>query len=257
MKIIAIANQKGGVGKTTTAVNLAAGLALAGYRTLLLDLDSQCNSTLTWLPPELITTTLAEVLIAQPRQPLSAAIYETGLAKLELVPAHIRLTMLERMVALDEQYRLKNALLSVADNYDLALLDCPPSLGLTLTAALLAATHVLIPVAAQYYPLEGVIDLAATLAAARQPNPALQVLGYLLTDCDARTKIAGEAQQKLQQLFPGQVLATVIRSNVRLQTAPAYRQSIYEHAPDSHGAADYQALTAEVIAKLQLQRKEC
>lgn len=157
--IISIANQKGGVGKTTTAVNLAAGLAIRGYHTLLIDLDSQCNATMTYLEMEKISHTLANVLVGyQDRQPLSEAIYETHIEGLDIAPAHIRLAMIERQVQIDEQYRLKECLESITD-YDFVLIDCPPSLGVTLTQALLASRYVIVPIAAAYFPVEGVIDL--------------------------------------------------------------------------------------------------
>jgi chromosome partitioning protein len=252
MKTIAIANQKGGVGKTTTACNLAAGLAIRGFKTLIVDLDSQCNTTTTFLEPDAITTTLADVLVGhQQRPPLVEAIYETHINKLDLAPSHIRLAMLERAVQIEEQYRLKDALESL-EGYDFTLIDCPPSLGMTLTQALLATQSVVVPVAAQYYPLEGVIDLKSTVEATKRPNPMLSVLGYVVTNFDTRNRICAEALQKIQEMFGDVVFETVIRTNVKLQTAPAFRKSIYEHAPDSHGSKDYEALTDEMLSRLKM-----
>jgi chromosome partitioning protein len=252
MITVAIANQKGGVGKTTTATNLAAGLAERNFRTLLVDLDSQCNTTMTYLDPQALSDTLPDVLVGTNLKPMDEVIYSTSYPNLDVAPSNIRLAMIDRMVAIEEQYRLRNALNSVAHDYDVVIIDCPPSLGMSLTAALLASTHVIIPVAATYYPVEGVVDLASTINAARQPNPQLQLLGVLLTDFDARTNIAAEAQSKIQQMFPGIVFETVIRSNVKLQTAPSYKQSIYEHAPASQGARDYAAFVDEVVDRLKL-----
>lgn len=252
MKTIAIANQKGGVGKTTTACNLAAGLAIRGYKTLIVDLDSQCNTTTTFLEPDAITTTLADVLVGhQERPPLVEAIYETHIQNLDLAPSHIRLAMLERAVQIEEQYRLQDALKSL-EGYDFTLIDCPPSLGMTLTQALLATQYVVVPVAAQYYPLEGVIDLKTTVEATKRPNPSLVVLGYAVTNFDTRNRICAEALQKIQEMFGDLVFETVIRTNVKLQTAPAFRKSIYEHAPDSHGSKDYDALTEEALGRLKM-----
>jgi chromosome partitioning protein len=251
--VIAVANQKGGVGKTTTGCNLAAGLAIRGHRTLLVDLDSQCNTTMTFLGPELITTTLADVLVGHDkRAPVTDAIYETHIENLDLAPSHIRLAMIERTVQIEEQYRLKDCLDSLP-GYDFAIIDCPPNLGMTLTQALLASSHVLVPIAAQYYPLEGVIDLTQTIQATRRPNPNLHILGYLVTFFDSRNKICGEALAKIQEMFPNEVFETVIRSNVKLQTAPAFRKTIYEHAPLSHGSEDYEALTEEVLERLAVR----
>jgi chromosome partitioning protein len=252
MKTIAIANQKGGVGKTTTAVNLAAGLAIRGYKTLVVDLDSQCNTTFTFLDPSLITTTLAEVLVGHSeRPPLLDAIYETHIENLDIAPSHIRIAMLERTVQIEEQYRLKDSI-ETLPGYDFVVIDCPPSLGMTLTQALIASSHVLVPIAAQYYPLEGVIDLTQTINATKRPNPSLSILGYLITAFDPRNRICGEALNKIQEMFGELVFETVIRTNVKLQTAPARRESIYEHAPSSHGSQDYDALTEEVLSRLRM-----
>lgn len=251
-KTIAIANQKGGVGKTTTAVNLAAGLAIRGYKTLLVDLDSQCNTTYTYLDPSMIRTTLAEVLVGHAdRLPLIDAIYETHIENLDIAPSHIRLAMLERAVQIEEQYRVKDSLESLS-GYDFALIDCPPSLGMTLTQALLASSYVVVPIAAQYYPLEGVVDLTSTIQATKRPNPSLSILGYLVTDFDIRTTVSRDALAKVQEMFGDLVFETVIRSNTKLQTAPAFRKSIYEHAPESHGSKDYDALTEEVLTRLNM-----
>lgn len=253
MKTLAIANQKGGVGKTTTAVNLAAGLAIRGYKTLLVDLDSQRNATQTYFEPEQITVTLADVLVGHDQRiPLDEARYATHILNLDLVPSHIRIATLDQMVTLEEQYRLKAALASLPDPYAFVILDCPHTLGLTLTQALLASHHVIVPIAAEYYPLEGVVDLQETIRFARQPNPHLSVLGYLVTRFHQRKRICGEALAKVQEMFGAEVFETLIRDNVSLQSAPAYRQSIYEHAPKSFGSEDYENLTDEILARLQM-----
>lgn len=252
MKTIAIANQKGGVGKTTTACNLAAGLAIRDYKTLLVDLDSQCNATFTFLDQSIITTTLADVLVGYGERPqLSDALYETHIEGLDIAPSHIRLALLDRSTQIEEHYRLKDSLETLS-GYDFIVIDCPPSLGMTLTQALLASTHAVVPVAAQFYPLEGVVDLTGTIQATKRLNPSLLILGYVMTYFDVRNRICGEALAKMQEMFGEQVFETVIRTNVKLQTAPALRKSIYEHAPESHGSKDYEALTDEVLQRLDM-----
>jgi chromosome partitioning protein len=154
-------------------------------------------------------------------------------------------------VQIEEQYRVKDSLESLS-GYEFALIDCPPSLGMTLTQALLASSHVIVPIAAQYYPLEGVVDLASTIQATKRPNPSLSILGYLMTSFDIRTSVSREALAKVQEMFGDLVFETIIRNNTKLQTAPAYRKSIYEHAPDSHGSKDYDALTEEVLQRLEM-----
>ena len=253
MKIIAIANQKGGVGKTTTACNLAAGLAVKGFRTLLVDLDQQRNATHSFELPE-VETTLAEVLVGSKKdlKDIHDAIYETHIVGLDLVPANIRLALVEKQLTVGEQYRLKDALSKLTE-YDFILIDCPPSLGATLTQALLASHQVLVPIAAEYYPLEGVMDLDETIEETKRANESLKILGYLMTRYDKRNGICKEALDKVKVMYGDLVFEAIISTNVSLQTAPAYKKSIYEHAPESKGSENYLFLTDEVLERLQVE----
>ena len=255
MKIIAIANQKGGVGKTTTAVNLAAGLASKDYKTLLIDLDSQRNATNTLLEPTMITTTLAEVLVGDnKRETLENAIYETPIDNLDMVPAHIRLAKIERFIDLEEQFRLKDSISSLRD-YDIVILDCPPTLGMTLTQALLAAHFVIVPIAGDFYSHEGVIDLNETVKKAQRGNPQLQILGYLMTRFASRMRVAKQSLELMQDSYSGKTFNTIIRELASIKTAPAIRQTVYEFDPSGEGAFDYTAFTEEVIERLEIGKK--
>jgi chromosome partitioning protein len=257
MKTIAIANQKGGVGKTTTAVNLGAGLAIEGYKVLMVDLDSQCNLTRTFLAPEMIQNTLANVLIDNKGEqlPFNAAIYETHIDNLDLAAAHIRLARLEKSGQFDDLFRLKDALASLPAEYDFVMIDCPPSLGIVVTQALLASDHVLIPVAAEYYAFEGTQDLEETVRSVRRSNPNLDILGYIITRFDARTTASADSFKQAQAMFGEKLFETLIRSNTHLIAAPAYRQSIFEYNQASRGSEDYLNLTREFLSRLEMRAK--
>jgi chromosome partitioning protein len=254
MKIIAIANQKGGVGKTATAVNLSAGLASKGYKTLLIDLDSQRNATNTLLLSEQITTTLADVLVGDSdRQSLEDAIYETPIDNLDLVPSHIRLAKIERFIELEEQFRLKDGINSLTD-YDIVILDCPPTLGMTLTQALLASDFVIVPIAGDYYSHEGVIDLNESLQKARRGNTNLKILGYLMTRYDSRMRVAKDSLQLMRDKYKDLAFKAVIRELASIKTAPAMRLTVYEFDPSGDGATDYTAFTEEVVERLEMEK---
>jgi chromosome partitioning protein len=254
MKIIAVANQKGGVGKTATSVNLSAGLASKGYKTLLIDLDSQRNATNTLLPSEQITTTLADVLVGDAdRQPLEDAVYETPIDNLDLVPSHIRLAKIERFIELEEQFRLKDGINTLTE-YDIVILDCPPTLGMTLTQALLASDFVIVPIAGDYYSHEGVIDLNESLQKSRRGNSNLKILGYLMTRYDARMRVAKDSLQLMRDKYKDLAFQTVIRELAAIKTAPAMRLTVYEFDPSGDGASDYSAFTEEVIGRLEMEK---
>jgi chromosome partitioning protein len=257
MKTIAVANQKGGVGKTTTAVNLGAGLAIEGHRVLMIDLDSQCNLTRTFLSPDLIQNTLANVLLDEKgaRLPFAASIYETHIQNLDLAASHIRLARLEKSGQFDDLFRLKDALGLLETEYDFVFIDCPPSLGVIVTQALLASDYALIPVAAEYYAFEGTQDLEETIKSVNRSNPQLTILGYIVTRFDARTTASADSLAQAQSMFGDKLFETLIRSNTHLIAAPAYRQSIYEYAQSSRGSEDYTNLTREFLTRMEMTSK--
>jgi chromosome partitioning protein len=252
MITIAVANQKGGVGKTATSVNLAAGLASKGFKTLLVDLDSQRNATNTLLSPDIVTTTLADVLVGDTeRKVLSDAVYETPIENLDLVPAHIKLAKIERFIEIEEQFRLKDCLGELTD-YEVVILDCPPTLGMTLTQALLAATHVIVPIAGDFYSHEGVIDLNDTMQKAKRGNPQLKILGYLMTKYDSRMRVAKQSLELMREKYQDLAFNSIIRELASIKTAPAMRFTVYEYEPNGDGASDYSAFTEEVADRLKL-----
>jgi chromosome partitioning protein len=249
-RIVALVNQKGGVGKTTTAINLGAYLAEAGYRVLLVDVDPQGNASsgLSVRPSDVPRGTY-ELMIGTAT--LEQATVQTAHHNLHLVPATQALAgaNIELVSAEHREYRLSKALEAARLNYEVILLDAPPSLGLVTINALVAADEVLIPVQSEYYALEGLSQLLSTIELVRTNlKPHLALLGAVITLHDKRTKLAADVVREIRKFFPGRVFQTEIPRNVRLSEAPSYGKSILSYEPWSKGARAYRALTQEVIA---------
>jgi chromosome partitioning protein len=250
--IIAIANQKGGVGKTTTSINLAAALAQKGMRTLLMDLDPQGNATLSYVAPEEVDRSLYEVL-TDPAVGMPDVILASKFDNLWLAPARISLAKVEAMLIgqFDAHFRLKDKLERVRGDFDHIVIDCPPTLGLLTVNALIASTHLLVPIQASYFALEGTDDLLETYEKIKtRPNPDLEFLGVVITIYDKRTILARDIKSQILDVFGEKVFETAISKSVRLEESPAYKESIFTFAPNSKGALEYYRLSEEVIGRV-------
>lgn len=252
--ILAVTNQKGGVGKTTTTVNLAAALAQKGFKTLLVDLDPQANATLSYVDPndgpdgsmyEVLTNETVEIVhVARPADQVE---------NLDVAPARLALAKIEPALAgqLDAHFRLKDKVSRARSSYEYVVIDTPPTLGMLTVNAMVAATHLLVPIQSSYYALEGTDDLLETYEKIRlRANPDLQFLGVVVTIYDKRTVLARDIEKQICEVFGSKVFDTRISKNVRLEEAPAYKQSIFSFAPASKGAEEYYRLSEEVLQRV-------
>jgi chromosome partitioning protein len=248
--VYAVANQKGGVGKTTTAVNVTACVAAAGSQTLLVDLDPQCNATVALggdrdAHPSSYDCLIGDVSVAAAARPAGPDNLWLVAANRDLAGAAVELPRLE-----GSETRLRERLGPVRERFAFTVLDCPPSLGPVSVNALVAADRVIVPVQAEYLALEGLVQFLDTLGMIRRElNPALNVSGLLITMHDERTRLAQDVERELREHFPEMVFETVIPRSVRVAEAPSYGLPVTEHAPASRGADAYQALAKELVGR--------
>ncbi|HSP41002.1 MAG TPA: AAA family ATPase [Gillisia sp.] len=250
-KIIAIANQKGGVGKTTTSVNLAASLGVLEKKVLLIDADPQANAT-SGLGIDVEKVEFGTYQLLEHSVKANEAIMKTSSPNLDIIPSHIDLVAIEiELVDKDErEYMLKQAITHLKDEYDYILIDCAPSLGLLTLNALTAADSVIIPIQCEYFALEGLGKLLNTIKSVQKiHNKNLDIEGLLLTMYDSRLRLSNQVVEEVQKHFNEMVFSTIIQRNVRLSEAPSYGESIINYDAGSKGASNYLSLAHEIIKK--------
>jgi chromosome partitioning protein len=250
-KIIAIANQKGGVGKTTTSINLAASLGVLEKKVLLIDADPQANAT-SGIGIDIESLEIGTYQVIEHSSSAKEAIIKTETPNLDIIPAHIDLVAIEIELVDKEarEYMLKKALVAIKDDYDYIIIDCAPSLGLLTLNALTAADAVIIPIQCEYFALEGLGKLLNTIKSVQKiHNPELDIEGLLLTMYDSRLRLSNQVVEEVQKHFNDMVFETIIQRNVKLSEAPSFGESIIKYDAASKGASNYLSLAKEIINK--------
>lgn len=250
--IIAITNQKGGVGKTTSAINLSAALAFMGKNTILIDTDPQAHSSLSVVrDPHAQEKSIYDVLIDNEKK-ITDVIIQSTIPGLKVVISKIAMAKLETALIgeIDGHYRLKDRLEAIKKQYDFILIDTPPNLGLITLNSLVASDQIIIPIQSSFLCLEGTDDLLETIDKVRKvANPNLQVLGVMITMHDRRTNISKDVVERIRKVFGNKVFKTIVSKSVKLEESPAYKESIFTFAPNSVGAIQYQKVAEEIIKR--------